>query len=273
MTIITSYTTGGLGNLLFMLANIYSLSRKYGQELILYYLDRDIISNSPRKKFWEYEIFKNFKISDENIYNTFTCIHENGFKYNQINLNSNTNYIIYGYYQSYKYFSNYKKDFINILVNPYIDEINKYINGLKCKYGNKEIISLHFRRTDYLKNPTVHNVLPLEYYLKALENFDSSSIFLFFSDDIQWVKELNVFDRFVNKEYFDNINEELCLWLMSRCDHNIIANSTFSLWANYLNENPYKKTVVPSKWFGPSGPAYNIYDLVENIPTNIIIDI
>lgn len=274
MAIITSYTAGGLGNLLFMIANIYNLSRKFGQELILYYLNRDCNpTNTPRKKIWEYQIFKNFKINDEYIYNTFPGIYENGFKYKEINLNPNSNYIVHGYYQSYKYFADYKKDFINMLINPYVEEINQYIENLKNKYGNKEIISLHFRRTDYLKNPNFHNVLPLEYYLKALENFDSSSIFIFFSDDLEWVKQQTVFEHIKNKEYFDNNNEELCLWLMSKCNHNIIANSSFSLWANYLNENPDKKTVVPSKWFGPSGPAHDINDLIENISTNIIINV
>ena len=76
-----------------------------------------------------------------------------------------------------------------------------------------------------------------------------------------------------NKIFYDESSDELCLWMMAKCDHNIIANSSFSLWASYLNLNPDKKTIIPSRWFGFAGPTYNIYDIVENNHNNIIINI
>lgn len=272
--IITPYTAGGLGNLLFILANAYSLSKKYDFEIIIYESNRDTYpSNTPRKLVWEYDIFKNFKISKEMEFHNFSKYSEQCYMYNNINLNSNLNYQIHGYFQSYKYFWEYREDFINMLVNPYVDKINTYINELKNKYGNKQIISLHFRRTDYFKYPNVHNVLPIEFYIKALENFDPNDIYIFFSDDMNWVKEQVVFNNLQNKIFYDESNEELCLWLMSKCDHNIIANSSFSLWANYLNINSNKKTIVPSKWFEFAGPKYNIYDIIKNNENTKIINI
>jgi hypothetical protein len=271
--IITTYTAGGLGNLLFMIANAYSLSKKNNFEMIIYKENRDKnIGNTPRKIVDEYTIFKNFKIIEhDNIFNNFNKYHEKGFRYSEITLNDTLNYNLYGYYQSWKYFLENFDSFKKMLINNYEENINEHINKLKKEYNNIPIISVHFRRTDYLKHPNFHLNLDMNYYNKALEHFDKeNSLFLFFSDDIKWVKEQD-FSFLKNKIYIEELNEEYTLWLMSKCDHNIIANSSFSLWASYLNENSQKKIVSPSRWFGNSGPNYDINDIV--IKNSIIIDI
>jgi hypothetical protein len=137
------------------------------------------------------------------------------------------NYQICGYFQSYKYFWKYRKDFIDLLVNPYIDTINRYIDELK-KFGNSQIISIHFRSTDNFKYPNLHNLLPIEYYMKVLENLDPNDIYIFFSYDINWVKEQNIFNILPNKIYYDELNDELCLWLIAKCNHNIITSYVIS---------------------------------------------
>jgi hypothetical protein len=271
--IITTNTAGGLGNLLFMIANAYCLSKEYNFEFIIYKENRDKNQhNTPRKLVDEYSIFNNFKIcKDDYTFNNFSNYRENGFIYNKIILNNTLNYNLNGFYQSWKYFYDNFNSFREILINNYENQINNYLIKLKKEYNNIPIISIHFRRTDYLKHPNFHLNLDMNYYDKALENFDKeNSLFLFFSDDIEWVKT-QIFNNIKNKIYVEETNEEYTLWLMSKCEHNIIANSSFSLWASYLNENENKIIVAPSKWFGYSGPQHNIKDIV--IENTIIIDI
>ncbi|KAA6316252.1 O-antigen biosynthesis glycosyltransferase WbnK [termite gut metagenome] len=74
-------------------------------------------------------------------------------------------------------------------------------------------------------------------------------IFFIFSDDINWVKkDFPLHDA----TYIDwNLNQDSWqdMFLMSRCCHNIIANSSFSWWAAWLNSNKNKIIIAPERWF------------------------
>jgi hypothetical protein len=100
-------------------------------------------------------------------------------------------------------------------------------------------ISLHVRRGDYV-SINGHHLLPLEYYQKAMELM-SGTIFLF-SDDLEWCKKN--FKRVV----FVDIDDYLAFELMKNCKHHIIANSTFSWMAAYLDDKPDKKVITPYQW-------------------------
>ena len=121
--------------------------------------------------------------------------------------------------------------------------------------GCEKVISLHIRRTDHLTKPTYHPVLPLTYYEEALSKFptvyDSCDVpVLVFSDDPQWCNEQEFFsgDRFLISEGGDNITD-MCL--MSLCQYQIMANSTFSWWGAWLSNS--KHVIGPKLWFGPDG--------------------
>ena len=118
----------------------------------------------------------------------------------------------------------------------------------------EESVSIHIRRSDYLskKNSSIFEPISLNYYYSALELIKKQhpNIKLFvFSDDNQWVMDnfktdlptTFVTHNDVSRGYDD-------LMLMSNCKHNITANSTFSWWGAWLNENPAKIVVTPSKW-------------------------
>ena len=111
-------------------------------------------------------------------------------------------------------------------------------------------ISLHIRRTDHLVKPTYHPVLPLSYYEEALSKFPSDLPVLVFSDDPEWCHKQEFFsdDRFMISDSGDNITD-MCL--MSMCQYQIMANSTFSWWGAWLSNS--KNVFGPKLWFGPDG--------------------
>jgi Glycosyl transferase family 11 len=118
-----------------------------------------------------------------------------------------------------------------------------------------ESVAIHIRRGDYTlqHNKEVHGVLGLEYYKKAilllLERV-KNPVFFVFSDDIDWVKENLRIDN-IDIRFFENLNapDYEDLRMMSNCKHNIIANSSFSWWGAWLNQNSNKIVIAPSNWF------------------------
>lgn len=127
----------------------------------------------------------------------------------------------------------------------------KYEGEIKAIYGEGinpiPYVSIHVRRGDYLTN-NFHTVLTdTGYYEKAIKLFPSKS-FLIFSDDPEWCKI-----NFTGKEFqiIEGQNEVDDLNMMAGCEHNIIANSSFSWWAAYLNKNPNKRVISPREvdWY------------------------
>lgn len=113
-------------------------------------------------------------------------------------------------------------------------------------------VSAHIRRGDYLdpENTAMFgNICTPAYYRKALEMMKEKvpdAHFYLFSDDIPYIKkefsgnDYTVVDINHGKESFYDI------WLMSRCRHNICANSTFSFWGARLNAHEDKVMIRPT---------------------------
>ena len=159
-----------------------------------------------------------------------------------------------GYFQSEKYFDNIettvRKSF------TFTDAVNDKCMDLLSGHSEETKISLHIRRGDYLNiENEFGNICTTEYYQNAVNYICSkvdNPLFLIFSNDIKWTKEWcdsNLSDS--NYTVIDNSTEEtgyLDMCLMSKCDHNIIANSSFSWWGAYLNNNPQKIVIAPPIW-------------------------
>jgi hypothetical protein len=188
----------------------------------------------------------------ESLYN------EKKFSYNEIPYKDKM--VLNGYFQSEKYFSDYipeTKKLFN-LSEEYCDKVIKHNKSLP-----KKVTSVHVRRGDYLNNLEYHTPCDVDYFNKAIELI-GDSYFIFFSDDIEWVKENFKGKNFI---YSNNQNEIEDFTFMTQCDNNIISNSSFSWWAAYLNDNKEKKVIAPQKWFGPKGPK----DTQDIIPSEWII--
>ena len=113
-------------------------------------------------------------------------------------------------------------------------------------------VSLHVRRGDYVKLQHIHGLCDILYYEKSIE-FISKKIknphFFLFSDDIEWVKEnLKINYPYTIVDINSGSNSPWDIWLMKHCKHNIIANSSFSWWGAWLNENPEKIVIAPQNW-------------------------
>lgn len=112
--------------------------------------------------------------------------------------------------------------------------------------------SLHIRRTDYL-NLSYATVCPLDYYRQAVDELLATAAGLkmfVFSDDVAWCQahlQLPCPLTFVGHNDAAHAHEDI--WLMSRCRHHVIANSTFSWWGAWLGEDQTGLTFAPQVWF------------------------
>ena len=268
---ITGHLMGGMGNLLFILATCYTLSKKYKSTLKFY---TKIWNDNKRKNIVKYNMFKNFKLDSTTIRNYNITYRERNFFYEGIYFDSRINNCIYGYFQSYKYFDECKTEFIQMLHNPYSQIVESTIHQYKQHNNNNNDnndnntlipVSVHVRRTDYLSLSHIHLNLDMKYYSDAISNFSTeNSIFIIFSDDVAFIQSEPTFKNLPHKIIVDNPDDEFCFWLMSACTHNIIANSSYSWWASYVNSNPDKLVISPQTWFGPCGPQHKIRDIIPN---------
>jgi len=229
---------GGVGNQLFQ----YAFGKF--QEFLGISVDYDISwYNKPQVpprlfRLCKYKIDLDKKLITSKVYKR--TILEKGFNSKSI---IDIGYKYSGYWQS----SFYHTNIFPVLKKEYQVKENFYTKeflDLKRKITQSNSVSLHVRRGDYLGKNNQY-VLPLEYYINALKILSllkGNYVVFVFSDDIAWCKEY--FPNF----YFVQLDDYLELELMSCCKHNIIANSTFSWWAAYLNNNSNKIVIAPKKW-------------------------
>jgi len=252
---------GGLGNQLFQIfcGISYALENNFSLKIIKTKWDKvsPLDNKSLRPTYWENFLCNLSKFTCDNLH--ILTYNEPSFPYNKIP-NINKDFKIKGYFQSPKYFENYYNSIIKII------ELDKHKAEIKEKYkeyfNNNKIISLHFRIGDYIKKPDYHVILNSEYYIRALNDIlqkdNTCDTILYFNEEQDNNTVKNII-KDIKKSYsqlnFIQCSYEIKDWeqllLMSLCNHNIIANSTFSWWGAYFNLNPEKIVCYPSVWYAP----------------------
>ena len=242
--IVSPFLRGGLGNYIFQIATAYMISKRDNKDLKVDYSDISVIHKQIETYFDN--IFKKIEFVGKQSYDN-SHVNEDPITYIEIpKMGGNVH--LTGYYQNEMYFSHIESDIKELFE---IDNDTK--NYLIEKYSetlNSETCSLHVRRGDYVKKQNFHPLQTVEYYKKSIDIIGKDKNYLIFSDDIEWCEKNLSFIK--NKTFISGNKDYQDLYLMSLCNDNIIANSSFSWWGAWMNNNQNKKVIYPSRWFNVS---------------------
>lgn len=256
---------GGLGNQMFQYA-LYKWFevKKYNVEADLHFYDEkpemyrlkdmygiklDIAQDKNIRKYSDCSFDFFSRIRRKILGNKKSHIIENTEQfYDFCNIN---NVYLDGYWQNPRYFEEIKQEIYNIYnVSP---RFNQYQKELYRQIKSNNVASIHVRRGDYLKGENVNlygGICTESYYTKAIQYLITRyqvHTFYVFSDDFEWTNS-----KFKNTSSASYVivkpSGDSDLFLMSECQYNIIANSSFSWWAAWMNAREDKKIIAPSMW-------------------------
>lgn len=262
---ITCNLKGGLGNQLFQIFTLISHSIRNSKSFILPYSEYIPGHDTKRTTYWDTFLihlknyttgngkFDNITHVNELLLLKHPIYKEKSFNYNPIE-NNIDNMLFDGYFQSYKYFDEYKYKLFMLIDLKYnkVKIRSEYFNYL----DTHKLASMHFRIGDYKNIQQFHPVLPEKYYDNALLEIPDDYKVIVFCEEQDKDNVNQLIDNLSSKHNhnFVIIDHSIPDWkqllIMSMCNINVIANSTFSWWGAYFNENDDKKIIYPSVWFG-----------------------
>lgn len=247
---------GGLGNQLFQYAYGIYMSKKY--RLPLKFDKSNFINSSRKYSLGWFNINipeapnpkKNLIISIKNL------IRKIKIKiYSYLGKIYNDTCSGEGIFEGYWHFIKYPESMKNKLQETIVPKrLSFSLNKIVKKLESHESVMIHVRKGDYLTNKKINKLFgtcDLSYYNNAIEEilklFPNSKFYVF-SDNVEWAK-LNLKSKTKLKfisQYFSDTEQ---FWLMTRCKHHIISNSSFSWWAAWLRDHKKKITIYPEPWY------------------------
>lgn len=282
---------GGLGNQMFQYAAARTLALRLGVELKLdlSFFNQENRETTPRS--YELDVFRiaaapatleelsvaeSLSVRNDSIFSRLKGVlsgqreepflyREPHFQYDPELLKQPDGTVLSGYWQSERYFVEHRP----LLLSEFTLK-----NGMESRYqeieadiDSSESVAVHIRRGDYASNPAVadyHGLCSLDYYHKAaaiMARQLKAPRFFLFSDDPDWVAgSLKLSSPSTVASFKDCTSPASELLLFSRCSHAIIANSSFSWWGGWLNQNRNKIVIAPERWF--ARPEINTDDLI-----------
>jgi hypothetical protein len=271
---------GGVGNQMFQYAAAKALALQTGRELVIdiLHFNRVHLNETPRQyKLNIFPAIKEVTALKKDVNNivpqfrspllsrVYRNINKSIFNFNKSyrvdkssfysEISVNQSHVTYldGYWQSEKYFQAMSEEIRELFSLNYLDADPSLTENIEA-IRSANSASIHVRRGDYIASPhskQIHAICDPKYYEKAIDIVgkaasDGLTLFIF-SDDIEWCRA-NLRIQFPHK-FIVTTQDYHDLYLMSICNHNIIANSSFSWWAAWLNMNEDKLIVAPKKWF------------------------
>jgi len=252
--ILSTHIVGGLGNQLFMVAAAIAVSSDYGYQLTLPKITKADSFFEPRPVYWD-TVFHKFPTHPPNL-NLNLITHEDPscLYYTKI-IPVHDRIILAGYFPSAKYFDHHRDKILELFQLP--DALQavveqKYQEIIHAE--NEDTVSIHVRLDDTFKFHPINGVIDFwrepynSYYDQAIALFPGDVTFVVFSDNCSWTREF-MKEKLKGRRAVYVCNQDyIDLFLMARCKHNILVNSTYSWWGSYLNRNPDKIVVSPKYW-------------------------
>jgi hypothetical protein len=235
-----------MGSQMSQYAGLYALSKKMGHDIVFF---RELMNVHRGIKIFEPFNLTGKLVSLSELQGVQFCRY---YLKNQVvdldvySIDPSLNWDIMGCFHVYKYWDEYRSDICKEyrFKKEIVEKASSFLQSIKPPF-----VSMHFRRTDYLQVSSLN--LDLNYYQDAFNIIQTKVpqfTIIVFSDDIPWCKENITGDNVV---YSENNSNYVDMCIMSMCNHNIIANSTFGWWGAYLNPNPDKIVVCPYQYVGP----------------------
>ena len=267
-------SNGRLGNQMFQYAALRGIAAKRGYD---WCIPPDTYDH--KDNYGLFETFEMTNVKESNIgFVSGDCIQENNHCFiPEFFDECPDNVSLDGYYQTEKYFTHIEKEIHDDFTfkKKYLIPCQEYINSL-----SSPPIFLHIRQSDNIGREQYHPILSIEFFENALKQFAEDTLCFVFTDDMEWCKSQEFFkqERFLfnekNERYsYQNIDgtgklqntllPQIDLCLMSLCSGGIIANSSFSWWGAWLQNNRGKVIAPNSKvWFGSAMTHLDTSDIV-----------